>query len=476
MTSPEMEGYTVVSERTSSRDATLQKENSAVSESRSVEVEVAIENEQRMARLGDKPDPQFELACSRFIGGLASAKETIEIESDSVYGAALVMPQVARSMGWPRALVVMTMSSIFCLLMTVGLHVSLLVYIDKEEKVFDRFGGQMYLCDFGVHLEQCTEDPDSPGCMGPGGTKMSAPRLYDWSTWVTRNFVRDSFNAMFPHMTRDEINEKVDPGEYGVESYWCRVICVFIFILTLVPEAKLCSEMAQLLWYVPAENASWVEVNEGGEKLLDQLQVKTAGMGWGWKVFSMTFVLLPKSCLLLWTAKAGVFFLMETAAIDAIIVNSVALGFLLSLDELVYECLLDESSRLIMTRCQGFVPGEEDGLQERSDSRMSHCAAWSQEKTLKTFYTDQKLSGVVSWLLLIRDFLFSATRRVWIVTLVFVGFVSNYYLSVCQMEDGRWVSKPAHLPTSLNYNAINAIFSFTQSKEEKPYWTMPETE
>ena len=37
---------------------------------------------------------------------------------------------------------------------------------------------------------------------------------------------------------QEEIEEKVEPGEYGVENYLCRVICLFIFTLSVVEDLR----------------------------------------------------------------------------------------------------------------------------------------------------------------------------------------------------------------------------------------------
>ena len=41
--------------------------------------------------------------------------------------------------------------------------------------------------------------------------------------------------ALFPQM-QDEIDKNVDPGEYGVESYWCRLVCIFIFVTAILDD------------------------------------------------------------------------------------------------------------------------------------------------------------------------------------------------------------------------------------------------
>jgi hypothetical protein len=48
---------------------------------------------------------------------------------------------------------------------------------------------------------------------------------------VDRTFVRDSLKALFPDRV-EEIEQKIDPGEYGVESYWCRFACCFVFMIS----------------------------------------------------------------------------------------------------------------------------------------------------------------------------------------------------------------------------------------------------
>ncbi len=53
------------------------------------------------------------------------------------------------------------------------------MFIAKEENVLDAFAGQMYLCDFGKNMNG----------LGPGGTNITAPRLYSWDQWAVRNYV-----------------------------------------------------------------------------------------------------------------------------------------------------------------------------------------------------------------------------------------------------------------------------------------------
>merc|ERR1740117_369135 len=99
--------------------------------------------------------------------------------------------------------------------------------IGKEELIMDRFGGQMNLCDFGANMEDCP----GPGCLGPLGTEITPSSMYDWGSIVNRGFVKDSLKALFPDRV-DDIEAAIAVGEYGVESYWCRVACCFIFMMS----------------------------------------------------------------------------------------------------------------------------------------------------------------------------------------------------------------------------------------------------
>merc|ERR1712151_601492 len=67
-----------------------------------------------------------------------------------------------------------------------------------------------------------------------------------------------------------------------------------------------------------------------------------------WKLFNVVIILVPK--LALWYAAAYSFFycLMETASIIDLVVNTTSMVFLLSVDEMFFEHLMDKITRHIM--------------------------------------------------------------------------------------------------------------------------------
>merc|ERR1712216_734734 len=104
--------------------------------------------------------------------------------------------------------------------------------------------------------------------------------------------------------------------------------------------------MVKLLMFVPTRNDPWIAARPDAERTmkvhnwLREVQVQARGMSMGWKIWNFVFVCLPKIILWWLTASYGTSFLMETSSIDGIIVNSVALGFLLTFDELITDNLM----------------------------------------------------------------------------------------------------------------------------------------
>jgi len=418
--------------------------------------------ESAASRLGISiEDYEVKLAAAKMIGGFVIRdKGSVELERGSVYGAVILMPQVARTAGWPRFFVNLTVRSYIFVLVNYVVQGLLLYMIAKEETVMDLFAGQMYLCDFGAHVKDC---PGHDWCIGPHGTQITPPRLYSWNTWSTRVFVKQSLEAHFPERI-DDINKLVDPGEYGLESYSCRWLCCFIFMMSVMSELFLNFRMLRLLLYVPTKNEPWLELRKEDPDAdttnwLDAAEVKVAGMSLGWKIINVLVVFIPK--MLLWkiTAEAGVTFLMETASIEDIIVNSVALTFVLNIDEMFFELMSDAAK--VMLECHAdlkfYDVAQEENLPEEmimeEHSRSQTLRNWRYTDTLALFPV--KLVAVL---------------------LLTIFFVANYYLERCVYTgDGHWISKTMYLPQSSKFSAFSAYFSwsFPNPHVPEPYWTMP---
>eukprot|EP00929_Paragymnodinium_shiwhaense_P009546 TRINITY_DN11375_c0_g1_i1.p1 TRINITY_DN11375_c0_g1~~TRINITY_DN11375_c0_g1_i1.p1 ORF type:complete len:442 (+),score=62.27 TRINITY_DN11375_c0_g1_i1:158-1483(+) len=392
----------------------------------------------------------------------AQHKGSVGVEEGSVYGAAVLMPQVARTCGWPEELLSLTISSYVYLILCLVVHGGILVYMQKSDRVSDGFGGQMYLCDFGANVDNCRDG--DPSCVGPGGTTMSPPRMYGWGQWVTRVYVRDAMMSVFPDH-KDTIGESVDPGEYGLESYNCRLLCVFVFLMSVIEELYLIVRMIRFFMQTPSENQPWVTFKEGQENgaagvdvnaSLDNVEVRVAGMSVWWKVFSVLTVLVPKAVLWTLTVDTGVSFLMETAGIDDIIVNSVALTFLLTMDETIVEGLMSAQTKYLLEKCQDY---ELEGIPMGDpDEEVREAPLYVR--------LPKALGNVVGY----------SCFKLLLTTFLSAVFLVHYYHRHCTYVDGRWVSKTVYTPHSTAYNFFNAVlpWAFPIEQSEKPYWTMPQ--
>jgi len=415
------------------------------------------------------PETRAKIAAAKMMG-ILKAKEKFRVSFDpGLYGAAVVIPQIARSAGWPKNLAVLSIRSFMFLVVNYIAQGCILYMIAKEENVWDLFAGQMYLCDFGRDANNC---PDGPDCVGPGGTLFSAPRVYSWDLWTTRMYVRDSLVALFPHM-KDEIHKNVDPGEYGVESYWCRLLCCTLFTVTVMSDLWGSINIMRVLVDIPNQAEYWIdyEVPEWADKdhakaihgwsELDLVALKIAGMSLHWKILNVFVVLIPK--LLLWkvTAEAGICFLMETSGIEDIVVNSVALAFILQIDELLCCALMSDTTRAILGKI-------EDYHLEDYDKEIA-VESMTDEELLER-YDEQKTGFGLS------DLWDTFPVKLCFVFLLTFFFVELYYVRHCvTSETGGRVSHSMRLPLSTDFTFFNAFFQhiFPVAMQDKPFWTMP---
>ncbi|CAJ1334517.1 unnamed protein product [Effrenium voratum] len=73
-----------------------------------------------------------------------------------------------------------------------------------------------------------------------------------------------------------------------------------------------------------------------------------------WKIINIFVIVIPKFMLWSLTAQSGITFLMETSAIDDMVVNSVALAFILQIDELLCSELMSETSKQILEMLEDY--------------------------------------------------------------------------------------------------------------------------
>jgi len=381
------------------------------------------------------------------------------------YGAAIAIPQIARSAGWSWTLLGISLQTYFHLLLNYVCQGFVLCMVGLEMHVMFPLAGKMHLCDFGANIPEC---PAGPNCKGPGGTALSFSRLYGFGVWNTRTFVRNALEALLPNHT-DTINAKVDPGEYGLENYWIRALCIGFFTMATLPDLENNIELLRMLYVLPTKAEEWIVYNapEWERKAsvkkrhckteLNFVIFQIAGIPLHWKLFNLLAVLLPK-CFIWWVmARHGIHYLMETAGIIDVIVNSLALTFVLSIDEMLFQHLSSQTTQHMMTSLQSFplfeiasaeMESDEVALSNYTEEELA-CGAWT--KAVKAF---------IPWQLV----------KVLALQLLFLGM---YYGRNCdRTEDGSWVSKPIANPSHSGFSIWASLFGDVVVESE-PTWTMP---
>jgi hypothetical protein len=409
------------------------------------------------------------LSRAKLLGFLDKREAGSVCAEQNIYGSAIALPQFARSLEWPVSLQRSVIRGYFFLALNIYVQASLLYYVSKEDQVVSKFGGQMHLCNFGANMANC---PDAPGCVGPSGTRYTYSRLYSFAAIVDRQFVKDSLLQVFPEHA-DSIRKHVDVGEYGLESSSCRLLCVFLFMIEMISEFFTIYDMLALLYSVPTADESWVtyevpswEAKERVKEIkgwseLDLVQMKVAGMPMRWKIINVVFVVTPKIILWKCLCEVGVSFLMETSAMDDLIVNSVALGFILSIDEVFFQTLTKDSVRYMMMSLQAYDLYDTSALELYSDEQALERDA----ETHKSGWTCRKFLDLVPLRLVV--------AMAWTVV-----FVSEYYRRHCQVgKDGTMISKAVYIPQSFSISIFRVFFPrfFPADLEDEAAWEPPDT-
>jgi len=398
------------------------------------------------------------------LGGMESAG-SCSVEKTSVYGAAVAMPQIARSARWPKSLIALTMRAYLFVLLNYIVQTFFVYYIYDSQTNMNPFGGQMHLCDFGAHINSC---PHGADCLGPAGTRMENPGvLYPYDIWNTRKFTRDTLQQLFPDL-KDKIGDAVDPGEYGLESYYCRFLCIFVFMVAIADEFQNIRDLVGLLYYIPALESTWVQYDKPdsapkacGEDDLKYVRFFVNGMPLRWKVFNCLFLLIPKIFIWRMLTMAGVHFLMETAAMVDQIVNTTALSFVFTTDELILERLTTKATKYIMSNLEDYELFDSTTFDNESD-----------EQTLDRYNREEMTChwSIADWWLFPR-------RLFWSIALMAI-FLSEYYWHNCEKSrDGGWVSVDMYLPPEAHLEIgsfVKKFFSLPHNTIGGAFWTMPE--
>ena len=338
-----------------------------------------------------------------------------------MYGSAFAFPQVARSSGYQGVYVSLWIRAYLGLALNYVVQFALVMFVGEATQIMNPLGGMMHLCDFGAELDDCKgpEAPFQPRCTGPGGTQFSPSRLYSYTQWAVQKFAKQALLDVLPDQ-EDLINEKVDPGEYGLENRSCRWLCLLLFALSVNHEIQVCFRMTAMLWYLPSEpdKCDWIEIDKKR-----QTSYRIAGMPIHWKIITGLIVLIPKVTLCYFVLLEGTTLLMDTSGILDTVLGAMSMAFILDVDEMLHDCMITRAGRSLMQKIQAL---REEPQGEDVEGPRYHGKG-------------------PSFLDLFRQVV---PTRLLVTLLCLAVMIDRYYQFKCVYKEelGMWVSKPMHVP------------------------------
>jgi hypothetical protein len=280
------------------------------------------------------------------------------LDSDDPWDTTIGLIQLARSTGWNLHFSMLALRQFIRLFFAALIQWAILRYFGYSLMTMQPYGGQPWLCNMGEDFMDCSETDPGPNCIGPGGQPYTKASLFsDFGTWSSRMFLRDSLAAIYADdplgapMT-DKIYDKgnIDPGEYGLEDSTIRYLALLLFAIQIQAELRSIIDSLVVISWCPCTNDPWLSADSDA-KTNDEVHFVHGGIPWYWKIFSY-FIILFKLAVAMFTGVLGTRFLLDTAAIQDLIFNSLALTFIFTLDDLIQSAWSTKEPQRMMEKLE----------------------------------------------------------------------------------------------------------------------------
>merc|ERR1712100_282286 len=243
------------------------------------------------------------------------------------------------------------------------------------------------------------------------------------------------------------------------------LLCIFVFVLQIADEFQNIRDLIRFLKTMPAgeaEEAPWIyyESPPGESKPKDAhgncelefIKFQVNAMPLRWKFFNVVFLLIPRIFIWRMVTMAGVHFLMETAAMVDQIVNTTALSFVLTTDELILERLATKATKHMMSKLEDVQQFDYTPYADETD-----------QQALERYDTQE-----MSWCMGKHSFPLFPKRLFWTCLLMAI-FTAEYYLHNCTKSDsGGWVSKDIYLPENAHLKILCFVKKFLSIPDDEP--------
>jgi len=273
----------------------------------------------------------------------------------------------------------------------------------------DANDGKPHMCTYG--MDSGRDEPPR----GPAGVVID-PQFGNVETDFTMFMIR---NTLWEVLKRVNItNDAIGPVEYSMESYSCRFVCVVVFMIGTLREILEIMHVVQFLYRSKNVFQPWVGFDDfgGDEKLkkialrkhstelnasddptdiawrvarqaanrtcIDLIKFKANGMPLTFKIFwVIPCLVLARAAILLMLSFEGVAMLMESGSITDMILNSLALLFVLELDELLFGIFARERTKLMLNKLEPFrLPAKAENVENlvnKINSELEQSSSYS---------------------------------------------------------------------------------------------------
>lgn len=278
-------------------------------------------------------------------------RRSFVLPRDSLYGSAMVLPQVTRSLGCHSFYVGK------CIVHWGGLYFAMFLQIALVIQVHSILMNQDAECD-----------KDKCSCVAKGFVPLVDLDDFLYGTEIPR---------FSPTGKRWFLCRAAGSDGHHI----LRRLCVAAFVIALFKDLRQSVEMFNFLLNVPTDMGNWMVVVTNLE---DSLHVKANGhkeivsnlsssMVWqvaalesGWKAVYAIFLLIPKLVIFFLVYWMGSLWLMSETDRSELILNAVALVFVLDLDELLFLAIVTSDVQQYMDNLKPWTRSMDEEVQDAS--------------------------------------------------------------------------------------------------------------
>ncbi|CAJ1335390.1 unnamed protein product [Effrenium voratum] len=128
-------------------------------------------------------------------------------------------------------------------------------------------------------------------------------------------------------------------------------LAIVLWVLTVMVEYRRCVEQSLAVIQLPARGSKEFMATEQGT-------MKLQGIRPAQRIFALTFLTLPRLAVMFFLAITGCQYLAQTVNLSDIVLNAVALAFVLDVDELVADVFLTENLRSLLSKVEPLSCGK----------------------------------------------------------------------------------------------------------------------